>query len=353
MKEFNSIQVFNYPWDYVSAANWRKYPNEQSKHVVGVDVLRRELKQGKLITERLITCKQPIPSWLQYMVGVEDRSYVREVSIIDPVSHTLTMRSVNLTMTSLLKVRETVIYKPDPMHPNSSTIFTQRAQIVSSYGWMSVRSKIEQWAAERFSQNASKGKLGFESVLELGWGDVVHDVIDKFTDKFIFEINHISNQIINEIDAQTTEIVNDLTTSTKNVINEIKESTVIHDINTTTFDLIKEMNDKTNLILSELNEKTHQVIQEVNQKTKTWVSECTENDDSRDVIIDIQDKTHNIVNEMNEKKNQVLNQMDSLTSTIFKALDERSLEIFDKKTETEMEHNETSFIDHLKALFKR
>lgn len=351
MKEFKSVQVFNYPWDYVSAANWRKYPNEQSTHVVGVDVLRRELKMGKLITERLITCQQPIPSWLQYIVGCEDKSYVREISIIDPVTETLTMRSVNLTMTSILKVRETVIYKPDPMHPDVKTIFNQKAEIESNYGWMNVRSKVEQWAVERYGQNASKGKLGFESVLELGWTSVVSDVIDQFTDKFLFEINHISNQILNEIDAQTTEILNDLTVSSKAIINGLKDSNVINDINTTTFDLIKEMNDKTNSILSQLHEKTHGVIKELNEKTTDWVSEGSTSGEPRDIIIDIQDRTHNIIKEMNEKKSEVVKKMDSLTSSVFKALDERSLELFDNKKNSK---DESTFLSNLKDLiFKR
>ena len=57
MKLFQNSYDFNYPWDQVTAANWKKYPNEISTHVIAVDVLRRELKdQGKvLVTERLIT----------------------------------------------------------------------------------------------------------------------------------------------------------------------------------------------------------------------------------------------------------------------------------------------------------
>lgn len=45
MKVFSSICTFNYSWDEVSTANWRKYCpwNDKSTHVVGVDTLSRRV----------------------------------------------------------------------------------------------------------------------------------------------------------------------------------------------------------------------------------------------------------------------------------------------------------------------
>lgn len=355
MREFTSVQTFAYPWDYVSAANWRKYPNEQSKHVVGVDVLRRELREGKLITERLITCKQPIPSWLQYLVGVEDRSYVREVSIIDPKGQTLTMRSVNLTMTSLLKVRETVVYKPEAENPLTATTFTQKAQIVSSYGWSNVRSRIEGWAVDRFAQNASKGKLGFDSVLQLGWSDIVTDAIDTLTDKVVFEVGHISRQILNEIDAQTSDLVAEITEASKKVIDDIEKSEVLHEINSATLDLVRDMDSKASVVLTELSKKTHEVLSEVNEKSKSWYAQAASDTSApNDVLRSIQDETRAVVEELADKKSTIISHVDSLTSTVLKALDERALELFDKSPRpAAATHNESSFLDSLKALFKK
>jgi len=168
MKIFSSQHSFAYSWEHVSSANWKKYPNEMSTHVVAVDVLRREIdpSTGVLRTERLITCKQAIPSWLLCIVGGADVSYVREVSEVDPKSRNLTLRSVNLTMNQLLSVYETVSYSPDPQNPFGSTIFSQEAQITAYASFRRLCSKIEDWTVDRFGQNAALGKKGFESVLQ-------------------------------------------------------------------------------------------------------------------------------------------------------------------------------------------
>jgi len=168
MKIFSTEHLFEYSWEQVSCANWKKYPNEMSTHVVAVDVLRREVdaSTGVLRTERLITCKQAIPSWLLALVGGQDVSYIREVSEVNPVSRTLTLRSVNLTMNHLLSVYEIVTYSPDPSRPNESTLFTQEAQITAYASFRRLCSKIEDWSVDRFGQNAALGKAGFESVLK-------------------------------------------------------------------------------------------------------------------------------------------------------------------------------------------
>lgn len=168
MKIFSSDHTFNYSWEQVSAANWKKYPNEMSTHVVAVDVLRREIdsKTGVLRTERLITCKQAIPSWILALVGGNNVSYVREVSEVDPKLKTLTLRSVNLTMNSLLSVYETVVYAPNAADPHNSTDFSQEAQITAYASFKRLCNKIEEWSVDRFHQNALLGKEGFESVLQ-------------------------------------------------------------------------------------------------------------------------------------------------------------------------------------------
>lgn len=168
MKIFSSQHQFSYSWEHVSSANWKKYPNEMSTHVVAVDVLRREIdpRSGVLTTERLITCKQAIPKWIMALVGGTDVSYVREVSEVNPHTRTVTMRSVNLTMNNLLSVYETVVYRPDPARPNTSTLFEQEAQITAYASFRRLCSKIEDWSVERFNQNAKLGRAGFESVLQ-------------------------------------------------------------------------------------------------------------------------------------------------------------------------------------------
>ncbi|PKY01849.1 mitochondrial protein sorting [Aspergillus campestris IBT 28561] len=172
MKVFSSACTFNYSWEEVSTANWRKYCpwNDKSTHVVGVDTLSRTVdsQTGILRTERLITCSQSAPQWVSSLFGGDATSHVYEVSYVDPVSKKVTMSSSNLTWSNLLNVRETVIYKPSISNPSSITDFSQEAKITALCGgWQKIKNKVEEASVERFSQNAIRGREGFEAVLEM------------------------------------------------------------------------------------------------------------------------------------------------------------------------------------------
>lgn len=81
------------------------------------------------------------------------------------------MCSTNLTWANILRVRETVTYQPDlsassPGHER--TEFVQDAKITALCGgWQKIRTKIEDASIERFSENARRGREGFEAVLEI------------------------------------------------------------------------------------------------------------------------------------------------------------------------------------------
>ncbi|PGH30659.1 hypothetical protein GX50_06568 [[Emmonsia] crescens] len=172
MKVFASTCTFDYSWEEVSTANWRKYCpwNDKSTHVVAVDILSRTLhpETGILRTERLITCNQSAPQWLLTLFGGSATSHVYEVSYVDPASKRVTMCSTNLTWSNVLKVRETVTYQPSRGAPSTKTEFKQDAQITAMCsGWQKVKNKVEEASIERFSQNAKKGREGFEAVLEM------------------------------------------------------------------------------------------------------------------------------------------------------------------------------------------
>ncbi|OAX82639.1 hypothetical protein ACJ72_03001 [Emergomyces africanus] len=161
MKVFASTCTFDYSWEEVSTANWRKYCpwNDKSTHVVAVDILSRTLhpETGILRTERLITCNQSAPQWLLTLFGGSATSHVYEVSYVDPTSKRVTMCSTNLTWSNVLKVRETVTYQPLRGAPNTKTEFRQDAQITAvCSGWQKVKNKVEEASIERFSQNAKK-----------------------------------------------------------------------------------------------------------------------------------------------------------------------------------------------------
>ena len=78
------------------------------------------------------------------------------------------MCSTNLTWSNLLSVRETVVYQPSKIAPESRTEFRQDAKITALCGgWQKVKTRIEEASVERFGQNAQKGREGFEAVLEM------------------------------------------------------------------------------------------------------------------------------------------------------------------------------------------
>lgn len=170
MKVFSNQVTFNYTWDEVSTANWRKYCpwNDKSTHVIAVDTLNQSMDPttGILRTERLITCKQTAPEWLKTIIGgASDTSHVFETSYVDPKDKTVTMVSSNLTWSNLVSVQETVVYRP---FGHNQTRFEQNAEITALCGgWQRIKNKIEDTLVSRFHENAVKGKEGFEMVLAM------------------------------------------------------------------------------------------------------------------------------------------------------------------------------------------
>lgn len=169
MKVFSNSETFNYSWEEVSTANWRKYCpwNNKSTHVTAVDTVSRTLdpETGILRTERLITCQQSAPEWLKSILGGCSESQVLETSYVDPRHKTVTMVSANLTLSNLINVQETVVYRPVNAH---QTQFTQEAQITALCGgWQRIKNSVEDALVKRFRENAAKGKEGFEAVLAM------------------------------------------------------------------------------------------------------------------------------------------------------------------------------------------
>lgn len=175
MRVFSTSYTFDYSWDEVSTANWRKYCpwNKASSHVTAVDTLSRhvDLATGILRTERLITCTQPAPAFVKVLLGGQSTTYSYETSYVDPKEKKVTMVSENLTWSNMISVRETVMYVPDesasePGHER--TKFEQEARITALCGgWQRMKTKIEEATVDRFKENAKRGREGFEAVLKM------------------------------------------------------------------------------------------------------------------------------------------------------------------------------------------
>jgi hypothetical protein len=133
-----------------------------------VDTLSREVdpKTGILRTERLITCKQKVPAWVLRITGGDGISYVREISEADPKAKTIMLKSVNLTCANMLRINETCSYTPSTTSPHQ-TVFRSTSKIMAFTYIRQLSNKIEEWSADTITQNAKRGKEGFESVLAM------------------------------------------------------------------------------------------------------------------------------------------------------------------------------------------
>ncbi|RMZ92422.1 hypothetical protein DV736_g306, partial [Chaetothyriales sp. CBS 134916] len=172
MRIFSSSYTFDYSWEEVSTNNWRKYCpwNDKAEHVLAVDTVSRHVDAatGILRTERLITCRQAAPKWVLSILGGDTTSFVYEVSYVDPIAKKVTMCSTNMTWSNLLQCRETVVYQPSSADSHGKTDFNQTAKIIALCGgWQKIKSKIEDVSLERFRENATRGREGFEMVLEM------------------------------------------------------------------------------------------------------------------------------------------------------------------------------------------
>lgn len=141
-------------------------------HVECVDYLSRWVDpvSGCLHTERLITCSQPIPSFIAriFMLDVEGSySYFLERSVVDPRGRRTSLLSRNLTLSSLLSVEERCSYTGTTNdHGNKSiTKFDQYARITSYSSWAPIREAVEDFCLSRCSANSDKGRAALLSAI--------------------------------------------------------------------------------------------------------------------------------------------------------------------------------------------
>lgn len=60
-----ALVCFSHPWETVTQAAWRKYPNPLNPNVLGMDVLDRKVdKKGVLHSHRLMRTDWGLPNWV-------------------------------------------------------------------------------------------------------------------------------------------------------------------------------------------------------------------------------------------------------------------------------------------------
>lgn len=168
MSTYTSLFSFSSPFHLTTLANFNKYTpvNTLSTQVLSSDVIARHVDgEGVLHTERLLVCKQNVPSLLRRFVAIPDTAYFHEFSTLNPVTQEYKATSVNLSLRSVLQVFETCQFKTDPASPTQNTLFQQDVRI-SAFGGLGVEKLIESAAIKRFRDNAGKGREGLQLVVD-------------------------------------------------------------------------------------------------------------------------------------------------------------------------------------------
>ena len=94
---------------------WRKYPNKLNPNVVAVDVLDRRVEEdGTLHSVRVLGTNWNMPAFVTAILGMPDMCYALEYSVVDPVTKTMTLKSVNYTFSSVTEVIESIKYRENP-----------------------------------------------------------------------------------------------------------------------------------------------------------------------------------------------------------------------------------------------
>ncbi|KRT85276.1 hypothetical protein AMK59_2151 [Oryctes borbonicus] len=158
---YESTIIFNFTWDQVAQAFWKRYPNPNSKHVLSEDTVVRKIESGKLFTKRLLSKTNSIPKWAERFFS-GSHIYIIEESTVDPHNKVLVTYTRNLGYTKVMSITEKVVYKACDTHADH-TVAVRSAWIDSQVTGFS--RAICAFGYERFKKNCSKMVGGFNYVL--------------------------------------------------------------------------------------------------------------------------------------------------------------------------------------------
>jgi len=194
MKCWSSTEhVFQHPWDVVTAAAWRKYPNDLNPNVREIDVVERKVTdEGILETTRVFGTTFPFPALLGQLLGLPEICHAVEHVTVDPVRKEMTLRMLNHTFCGMLAVNEKLIYKQSPTDENI-TILEQSADI--SVTNISFHNYFEDTIVSGFDSNCVKGRAAIEDVCRM-----INVEFEELTQKFNLEKDELSRKFDVEID---------------------------------------------------------------------------------------------------------------------------------------------------------
>ena len=98
-----------YPWEYVAAMYWSRYPNPNSQHVFSEDVIdvKHDKETGILKTKRIIIKSNKLPWWGEHLFSARKVALIEE-TVIDPKKHTMVTYTRNIGLRFFMGVTERV-----------------------------------------------------------------------------------------------------------------------------------------------------------------------------------------------------------------------------------------------------
>lgn len=189
VKIFNETSTFQHPWSVVTTAFWRKYPNKYALHVQSVDTFDRKVDdQGNLVTNRIISFKNNLPSWMpSYLAQGMSHVYTVETSVVNPSKEEMVVKSVNITGSSLVTCEETLTYSTHPTEKNT-TVYKQEAVIKAFMPMLSSR-----FENHSFQNLCKKSKEGIE-VIENISSTIKEEGVMCLLNKLAKAVSHENNQ---------------------------------------------------------------------------------------------------------------------------------------------------------------
>ncbi|KAG9511233.1 PRELI domain-containing protein 1, mitochondrial, partial [Fragariocoptes setiger] len=163
MRRYERQTTFQFNWQQIAIAFWRRYPNKHSKHVLSEDVIHRHInREGQLVSRRLFVKTNSCPKWIEKLIPSR-KVHVLEDSCVDPKQETLTTITRNIAMTNLMTVEETCVYKPHP--ENKAWTMLERKVIIDSKLYGLTGRAVKAFGLERYRYNAKKSDKGFLQTL--------------------------------------------------------------------------------------------------------------------------------------------------------------------------------------------
>ncbi|CCH44192.1 hypothetical protein BN7_3751 [Wickerhamomyces ciferrii] len=161
---YKSTHQYPFNFETVSVAVFNKYPNPYASHVLSVDTIDRELKDGKLYTTRLIKKIGKLPRWVKPFLGRINHSWIVEKTILDPMKQKMQSYTRNLDHTKIIRVEEYTTYESSPSSEDKTDVIYN---VKFSSGFKNViKDRIESYSHTKFQENIKNTKMGMSYVMQ-------------------------------------------------------------------------------------------------------------------------------------------------------------------------------------------